>query len=147
MTQVSKYPLRKEVEKRLFELFWEVIEKLRTKEQIEKFLKDLLTPTEEIMLAKRVAIALMLLKKYDYRTIRDTLKVSLTTIGKVSLWLKYEGGGYREVLEKIIRQQNWENLFEKLDDGLDKILPPPRGKNWQEFYKNRASQRTKTSII
>ena len=146
MAQVSQYPLKKDVEKRLFELFWEVIEKLRTKEQIEEFLKDLLTPTEEVMLAKRVAIALMLLKNYDYRTIRDTLKVSLTTVGKVSLWLKYEGKGYRRVLEKIIRQQRWEDFFEKLDDKITKIVPP-RSQSWQKFYKARAKERVKTTLI
>ena len=143
MAQVSKYPLKKEVKERIEELLWEVIGSLKSKQETEKFFRDLLSPTEEIMLSKRLAIALMLLKKYDYRTISDILKVSTGTVGKISLWLKHEGEGYRRVLEKIIAKEKWEELWEKIDEGISRILPP-KGKDWKIFYSERAKAKVKS---
>jgi len=142
MAQVSKYPLKKEVKERIDELLWEVIGSLRSKEETENFFRDLLSPTEEIMLSKRLAIALMLLKKYDYRTISDVLKVSTGTVGKISLWLKHEGEGYRRVLEKIIAKEKWEELWEKIDERISKIIPP-RGRDWKSFYSEKARVKAK----
>lgn len=146
MTQVSRRPLKKEVEEKLFEVFWEVFELMRTKKEAESFLKELLTPTEEIMLAKRVAVALMLLKGYDYREIQDSLNVSATTVGKVSLWLRRGGEGYRRILEKIIKRQKVEEFWEKVDGFLGKVLPPPKGRDWKNYYRQKYTARRKTPV-
>jgi len=143
MAQVSKYPLKKEVKERIEELLWEVIGSLRSKQETEKFFRDLLSPTEEIMLSKRLAIALMLLKNYEYRTISEILKVSTGTVGKISLWLKHEGEGYRGVLEKIIAKEKWEELWEKIDEGIRRILPP-KGRDWKSFYSEKARAKAKS---
>ena len=45
-------------------------------------LKQLLTPTEQVMLAKRLALILMIQKGYSYTTIGQTLKMTPTTINR-----------------------------------------------------------------
>lgn len=85
MTQVSRYPIPKEVYGRIFEIFVKTISSLGDKKQIADFFVDFLTPTERIMLAKRLAIAFLLMKKYDYKMIARTLRVSSSTIGGVSI--------------------------------------------------------------
>ncbi len=68
MTQVSKIPLHKEVENRVYEVLMESIAVARSHETVNKLLNDLLSPVERLMIAKRLSIALLLMKKYDQRT-------------------------------------------------------------------------------
>lgn len=123
MPQVSKYPLPRDIEKRLYSLLWETIADLNNPNKSEEFFNDLLTPTEKIMLAKRLAIAVMLVKGYDYLSIKSILKVSPTTIGTVSNWMKYSGNGYRKVVEKLLKKEKFENILENIDEALEIIIP------------------------
>lgn len=73
--------------------FWSVITLLEDKDQVKDFLKDLLTHTEMKMLAKRIQIAKMLLEGYDYRSIRNYVKVTDPTIARISNILETGGEG------------------------------------------------------
>lgn len=123
MPQVSKYPLSSSTERRLFQLFWETISNLKESSKAEEFFNDLLSPTEKIMLSKRLAIAVMLMKGYDYSTIRSTLKVSPGTIGSVSAWLKYSGTGYRRVFDKLLKKEKFKEIISNLESAIDHITP------------------------
>ena len=123
MPQVSKYPLPKNTEKRLYQLFWETISNLKDSLKAQEFFNDLLSPTEKIMLSKRLAVAVMLLKGYDYSTIRSTLKVSPGTIGSVSAWLKYSGTGYRKVFDKLLKKEKFKEILSSLESAIDLITP------------------------
>ncbi len=144
MPQVSKYPLSKNTEKRLYQLFWETIANLNDSAKTEEFFTDLLSPTEKVMLSKRLAIAVMLIKGYDYLTIRLTLRVSPGTIGSISVWLKYSGTGYRKVVEKLLKKEKFEDIVSKLESAAELIKPErtfnkvlskgfPKGKLEQPF--------------
>lgn len=139
MTQISKYPISKAVEQRIFEMFFGTIVDLKNSEDVSSFLEDFLTPTEKMMLAKRLAVAVMLSKNYDYRDIRKTLRVSFPMIASVNLWLKYKGRGYRKVIEQILRKEKIGEFWQKVDDVITDIVPPGhsnwsywRSKKWQE---------------
>lgn len=105
MAQVSKYLLDKDVEARIFEVFFQTLANLTTSSQVKEFLFDLLSPTERTMLSKRLAIAVMLEKGYSYEEIKDVLKVSGGTIQKISNWLKYEGKAFRKVAKKLLPRE------------------------------------------
>jgi len=136
MTQVSKYPLKKEVEERIFEILLKTIADLKKPEEVNEFLEDFLSPVEKIMLAKRLAIAVLLGRGYDYRGIREILKVTPGTVAGVNLKLKYGGRGYKRVVEKFLREEKIEKLFEKIDEVLFQTLPP-KGKNWKEWGRKK----------
>lgn len=123
MPQVSKYPLARNTELRLYKLFWKAIADLKNSFKAEEFFNDLLTPTEKIMLSKRLAIAVMLIKGYDYSSIRSTLNVSPSTIGSISLWLKYSGKGYRKTVENLLKRERIEKIFENIDSALEEVIP------------------------
>ena len=123
MPQVSKYPLSRNTEFRLYKLFWETIAALNNSVKAEEFFNDLLTPTEKIMLSKRLAIAVMLIRGYDYSSIRSTLRVSPSTIGSISLWLKYSGRGYKKTVEKLLKRERVEKIFETIDSVIEKTMP------------------------
>ena len=103
MTQVSKYPLRKEIQERMFDVFLDSIALVKTREQVRKLLDDVLSPSERTMLAKRLSIALLLYKGSDQRAICNTLKVSLGTVSRVSVALQKGSGGYAMVLSAIMK--------------------------------------------
>lgn len=86
--RISQYKLDNQVLKRLFALLFEVVGKRKNKEEFLNIIFYLFSPVERIMFAKRVAIAYLLLKKIDQRTISKVLKVSKATVSKFSLLLE-----------------------------------------------------------
>ena len=90
----------------MYETLFEAIKHLRSKEEIQLFLTDLLSPTERTMLAKRLAIAALLMRAYEYESIMNMLKVSSATISKVALVLNHNQG-YKNTINKIARSESW----------------------------------------
>lgn len=143
MTQVSKRYLRKEVEERILDLFWTSLTSVSGKDQIALFLDDLLSPTEKIMLSKRLAIAFMVLKGYDSDTINKRLKVSNPTIWTVKTKIAYKGSGYKMIIEKIMSKERWEKFWNDLDHFFTQVIPPRPGTNWTEVRRKQWEKRRK----
>lgn len=142
MPQVSKYPIAQDVYNRIFEIFFKTLVGIKDTNEVKEFVEDFLTPTEQIMLAKRLAIAVLLFKKYDYRSIAKILRVSPTTIASVNIFLKYKGKGYRRVVKKILAVEKRDEFWNKLDDLLSDIVPP-KGRNWYYWRKEREGVKRK----
>lgn len=81
--------------------FWSLITLLEDKEHVKNFLKDLLTHTEMKMLAKRIQVAKMLLEGYDYRAIRNYVKVTDVTIAKISNVLEIGSNGLKLAISHL----------------------------------------------
>ncbi len=141
MAQVSKRFLAKKVEERILDLFWTSLSSVSTKQDIAFFLEDLLSPTEKLMLAKRLAIAFMLIKGYDYPSINERLKVSDPTIWTVKLNLTHRGKGYRLAIERIMTAEKWNKFWEDLDHFFIQIIPPRLGTNWKEVRRKQWKKR------
>ena len=94
------------------------------------------------MLAKRLAIAVMLAKKYDYRSIAKILRVSLATIAAVNVFIKYAGKGYRKVIERILSAEKKSEFWGKLDDLLGGVVPP-KGRDWYYWRREQEEVRRK----
>jgi len=114
MPQISKRPLSRIIYERIFKIFIEVIVDIKDKKESEDFLKDFLTPTERIMLAKRLTIAILLSKNYDYDTIHKVLHVSNTTISSVNNYIKFSGEGYRKVIDKFLKKEAIKDLLSSI---------------------------------
>ena len=141
MAQVSKRYLNPKVEQQIFDTFVESFTSLSSTQKATDFLYDLLSPVEQIMLGKRLAIAYMVLKGYSQRSIADTLKVSQSTVTKVNASLKI-GSGYRAIISHMLQKEKVVAFFDKLEEKLDHLLPP-KGANWSEHYKRTYAQRAK----
>lgn len=136
MTQISKYPVKKEVEARMYEVLLDSIGMVRSPADVNCFIEDLFSKTEKIMLSKRLAIALLLLKRYDQRMIARLLRVSLGTVSKVSTVLQKGTGGYGKVTSAIIRKEKFHDFIQKLDDAMANLFPPSH-RNWSQWRKER----------
>ena len=139
MSQVSHRYLNPKVEQQIFDTFVESFTSLSSAQKATDFLYDLLSPVEQVMLGKRLAIAYMLMKGYAQRTVADTLKVSQSTVNKVNASLKV-GTGYRAIISHMLQKEKVVAFFDKLEEKLDHLLPP-KGANWSEHYKRTYTAR------
>ena len=99
MTQISKKQLGKKVEDKVYSSFWSVIVKTKKETEAELFFGEFFTRNEKVNFAKRLSIAILLKKGYDWRAIEDIVKVSRGTIAKISLKMSTEG--FKLVFEKL----------------------------------------------
>lgn len=80
--------------------FFGMIAALKTPENAANFFEDLLTPSESLMLTRRIAIAKMLLEGWSCDDIRKKLRVGYNTINSVNKWLYSGFGGYLKEIGK-----------------------------------------------
>ena len=82
------------------------INKLENEKELEKFLKDLCTPSELNAFEERWEVAKLLYKKdMSYRDIAKTLKTSTATVTRVARFLFNETNkGYQIALRKLINE-------------------------------------------
>lgn len=142
MPQVSKYPIAKDVYNRIFEIFFKTVANVRFPSEVKEFFNDFLSPTESIMLAKRLSIAVLLAKNYDYRAISKILRVSPATIAAVNVFFRYAGAGYKKVVKRILSEEKQDEFWNKLDDLLSETIPP-YGRNWTYWRKEREEMKRK----
>lgn len=148
MVYVSKKPLKQEILTRISEMLISHIADIQTKSKAEKFLNEILTESEKIMLAKRFAIVVMLSKKQSYTTIRKILKVTPQTISKINLGL--ENGEFDFIIFQLQKARRGAKSG-KISDGfsiwLDIMLGmrlPPTGKGrWKFLDEIERKQRKK----
>ena len=95
--------------------FFEIIAKLKNKDQVSKFFKDLLTPSEALMLTRRVAIAKLLLGGLNFREIQKELKVGVNTVNSVNRWLYAGFGGYMQELKDCKTKKEFQNKIPKTE--------------------------------
>lgn len=140
MPHVSKNKLKKKTFLRIGTQLQEKIAKANSKSDINWFTEALLTPTEKIMMAKRLAIILMLEKGYPFWAIELTLKVTQQTI--VRFWKKMK---LRPDLFKFKTENRgvgpkpsnfWKNLEEMF------TILPPRGRQW-EFMRHAITKHSR----
>ncbi len=120
MPHISKQLLEKkqfiEIHRQLFKVITEISRGGKTK----IILNELLTKTEKLMLAKRLAVIFMLERKESIYAISNILKMSPSTVARMSLL--HENGAYKDILKDM----KDKNSFWKT---LEKIIPPRVGRN------------------
>jgi len=134
MTRISRYKLKDYVYEKMFGLFFEVITNSKNKEGFNQLMKELLSPTERIMVAKRVVLVYLLLQEIDYQVICRVLKVSSSTISKFKL-LTDNKSGMIDILKKTMRNDKIRLfVFELMSD----LFPPGMyGTNWESAWKRK----------
>src|SRR3989344_5705486 len=104
--------------------FWDAVTLLEDREEAIFFLRDILTPTEIRMIAKRLQIADMLAKGYKYEDIGNYARVTKQTISSVNNKLEFGNDGLIKILKRL------EKIDQKRQDRLEgkrSILAQPPG--------------------
>jgi len=106
----------------MFNEFYLLVSKIKNRDDAQNFFKDLLTPSESIMIVYRIEIAKMLLQGFSYVDIKKKLKVGDCTINGVNRWLYNGFGGYMKEIKKAknhkdryasLPKNEWEAIKKK----------------------------------
>lgn len=132
MTHISKQKLGRDVTEKLFNQLIKTIEKASNKRAIKYVFNELFTHTEKIMLAKRLAIILLLDKGTPQHVIAEQLYISPSTIAKISLKLEKER--YRAI--RNISGEWRGNLLEAIEHFMLMGMPPRVGRGrWGKWHR------------
>lgn len=128
MTHVSKKKLDQKTFDKIFRKLTIVLERAQAKKKFTPVLEELLTKTEKIMIAKRLAIILMLLGETPQHRIAEALIVSPTTVSKISHQI--EKGEYISIQTIAIREKvDLEKIIWLLLTAGG-IMPPRAGRKY-----------------
>jgi TrpR-related protein YerC/YecD len=76
------------------------IAKLRTADEVERFLRDLCTRSELDAMAHRWEVAKLLAEGLPYLEVSKRAHASTTTVTRVAQWLRNGEGGYELALKR-----------------------------------------------
>jgi TrpR-related protein YerC/YecD len=83
---------------------FETIASLRTKDEVQRFLRDLCTRSELDAMAHRWQVARLLDDGLPYLEVAKRAHGSTTTVTRVAQWLRQGEGGYRLALQRRRRR-------------------------------------------
>jgi TrpR-related protein YerC/YecD len=79
---------------------FETVASLRTRDEAQRFLRDLCTRAELDAMAHRWQVAQLLDEGLPYLEVAKKAHASTTTVTRVAQWLKQGEGGYRLALQR-----------------------------------------------
>jgi len=135
MPHISKKKLNQDILDGISAQLTRVFKLSFNKESTELFVGEFFTDTEKLMLAKRLSAILLLGKGMPQDLICEKLKMSPSTISKISLNLKW--GKYDSILNIADKDQN--KVLNALVDILIENLPRPFGRSrggWGSIYRS-----------
>ncbi len=113
MVRVSKFRLREEILIRLYQLFFEVMSRSAKKDLFFEIINEIFSPTEKIMMAKRITIIYLLIKGVDQVVIANTIKVSTGTVSKYAVMFYNKDTKLVKLIRRMIAK---EKVLDFLDD-------------------------------
>ncbi len=116
--RTSKNSLNKSLKREIINTFFQTIEDLKNKAEIETFFQDFFNEIELETYSKRLAIAYWLRKKRSYENIKTNIKVSSATIASVEKQLKLNG--FKLAIKKM-EAEEWANVWSEKIKKLGKV--------------------------
>jgi TrpR-related protein YerC/YecD len=117
--RTSKSRVAPDTKKQIHHWLYQVVTDIKSIEEAEEFLKEILTKAELEAVVKRLAVAQRLTKGESYQEIKQAIKVSSATIATIADKLN-SNGGYRLALKKIQADQWAEKWAEKITGMMGK---------------------------
>ena len=85
------------------EALFDAILALETRDDVERFVRDLCTLSEIHDMSQRWAVVRLLDEGLHYAQISQRTGASTATITRIAQWLKHGEGGYRAALDRLKR--------------------------------------------
>lgn len=142
MVNLSKIQIDDKKLVKVYQLMFEILNEADDKDDFLGIIKDILSPPEQLMVAKRIAIVYLLLKGIDHTTIAKYLKSSRATVAKFSLLFYDKESKLIGVIGELLNQEKISNFFEDLFADIF-IKPGLKIGHWQMRWdhKRRQSER------
>lgn len=140
MTHISKKKLSEKDFEKIYTQLVSIFDTAGNARKSNVLLKEFITEAEKIMFAKRFAILCMLEEGVSKHFISEVLKVSPSTVDRISL--RYESGKF--IYIKNILHKNKKTIWDTLESIITGGLPPRVGKGrWQWLNEIERKQNRK----
>lgn len=134
MPQISKKYLKEEKLKRIFDIFFGFLSDVKNKTDSEKIINEILTETEKIMIAKRLACFYLLKKNVSAEVISDSINLSTSTVYYLKQVLD-DSINTQKYLQNKIKKEKLNNFIE--DILMETFFEKQRvGSNWSQNMKD-----------
>lgn len=123
MPKVNQEKLSDQIQEIIISQLLFAITNLESPKQTASFLSDFLTDAETIMLSKRLAIAVLLLRGHSQTLITKILSVSYSATGAVNSWLKNADPISLVTLNSISQAEEWKEIvynYKVINSGKNK---------------------------
>ena len=111
--QVSSQQMNRNISRQIFKMLFSILADTRNIREVEEMFADLLTDSERMAIAKRLAIGVYLDKGRSYENIKENLKVSSATIAAVA---ESMGNPGMQRAINMIKAEEWAGVW------TDKIM-------------------------
>lgn len=108
--QSSSKKLNRTIERQIVKMLHQLLIDIKDEKEMKAVLSDLLTETERMAMAKRLAIALYLDKGRSYENIKNNLKVSSATIAVMAEQMGNRGV---QMAIKRVKTEEWADRWSK----------------------------------
>ena len=109
MSKVRPHTVNPKEKFQAVDSLFDVISKLKTKQEIVDFFLGLFTSSESLMMARRIQIARMLLEDKSYEEIQKKLKVGSHTVHSADKWLHKGDEKYTQWLKSRVAEPAGKN--------------------------------------
>lgn len=92
---------------------FDIVSNINSKKEVIDFLLNALTPSEVLMIARRIQIAEMILEDKSYEEIRKELGVGYHNIASVHRLIQKDNSGYKKQVERHLEKKNRESENKK----------------------------------
>lgn len=144
MVRISKRKLDDVILDKIYRLFFEVISRSNNKNMFLEIIEDIFSPTEKVMLAKRIMIIYLLVKGIDQRNIAQALKVSTATVSGYALQIHNKNTSLLKVMKKILIKEKTYDFLERLL--LEIFLQPGIKKGHVRLYWSHKIEKDRKKI-
>ncbi len=145
MVHLSRKPFDKSKRIKLYQLLFEITSSTRDKDEFIEVVKDILSPSEQIMVVKRIAIIYLLMKDFDQAVIAEYLGVSRATVAKFCLLFTEKDSRLIAIITSILRKEKISHFFEDLFADLF-IQPGVKIGHWKHYWQHKQRQEERKMI-
>jgi uncharacterized protein YerC len=134
MTHVSSQSIDVKIREKLFKQLSGLCAGA-SKKKSEELLASILTPTEQLMLSKRLAAVIMLHERHTQYAVENTLQLSSSTVARIRAG--YEKGDYDSICAAFSkRKQEREDFWNTIEVLARLGMPSMVGDRWK-FLRGR----------
>ncbi|MEK7144729.1 MAG: Trp family transcriptional regulator [Patescibacteria group bacterium] len=136
MTHISRKRIKKDVATELANQFLTFLSIARSKAEASVLANEILSQTERVMLAKRLAIIVLLVRGYSFKQIEGALGVTPQTITRI--WRGLKDGQYTRIARyarEHTRHFKKETFMEEFIRIIHIGMPPRVGRGRWKFLR------------
>lgn len=114
MVNISKRVIDEQKLFKVYQLFFKIIKQANDQKEFFQLIQDILSPSEQIMIAKRIGVIYLLIKNIDKPTITKYLKVSMATVDKYYFLYYKKKTKLILIIESFLTNEKIGHFFEDL---------------------------------